>query len=1553
MIRFAVAVMCILAILTTDAFAMEIGEWESFTGVGHPTSAEIEVVEQGRDSILVDMTLDGMKVQEREQDGTKFHFLSIPQADWTKETGKPRLPVIRTLLSIPSNGDVEIQIEDENHTILKGYKVYPVGKEVVRRGEFAYIDEEFAFDEEFYSLDGFYPKNLADVSFSGYLRDQRLIQLELHPITYNPRSGELICRSFLRVRLTYDGRAGGIAALSRLGPLASVYQSSVANSPALMDSSDRALDTGQAGSVNYPNDLLTSQNADYIIIAPESFYNSDKLRQLADWRAEYNGFDVAVVSTAKLYYSFGQNSVKTDERIRLFIQYAYNYWRSGNMQDGRVGYILLIGDVDFIPIHTSDRKSFDEQITTDNWYVCISGDDLMPDIMLGRLPAKNTNELNIMIDKIIQYEQDPLYGDWANNALLLLGTVESLREDMEYARDEYLLPAGYNVSEVSGLDGGGASQIVSMMNRGQQIVDYAGHGWVNGWEIFQKLDIPRLKNDRKLPAIFSLACSTGYFDHPDTDSVAEAFLKARNGAIAFFGSSRLASISSVGFGLSEAVAGSHINTLGEITMHTKLKLLPYSTNMELYNLLGDPALDLSAPRRQPGKSDLVISPVDISFEPEEPGQGEPVTISIYINNLGTDDARDVTMELRDSGPAGPMIESHSITRIPAGGRTEIQTVWNTPLGEAQHPISVSVHTAQRSDEYYRENNDAQKTLLVSLESEGWPLEVEERLLSAPVAADLDTDGDMELLIQSLMYDNNRLYVLHHDGQPVIGWPRTVYKSNSSRYQYSNSSAGPAPAVGDLDGDGAPEIVAAFFGREVRAWRSDGSALPGWPVRTSGYATSSPVLADLDADGSLEVIFGLDNGQMYIRRHDGSEFLGWPISVGSQGHLFPAVIDMDNDGDLEIVAAHSPLPKNSSVNISTLYAWHHDGTPLNGWPVRMRGAETVLPPSAGDLDGDGTAEIAMVSVEDDVCRVYLWDHDGSSAPGWPVQIDNEIRAALTLGDLNQDGDVEIIGACRGGLVYAWHHNGGRVFGWPVNLDSDTYYSSAPVLGDVDGDDQVEVIFSSYGGVVHAYKHDGVRVQGWPAITESRSNASPPAIADMDGDGKTELVYASGTGRIHNLSLKGNYSTHIEWNMFAHDQMHTGSYNAKAILPLPPENLIAADLPDDKGGNIILSWQVSPDDSKATGYVIYRSDSFDGRYSIIGKVARGVATYTDDTAQAGVTYWYMVRTSDGAYLSTGSSPVSTYSINNFAPNPPGSVYAEKGGIDNTIEVWWLIGEEPDLAGYKIYGGTESGVYNRKMEAGMANHYVLTGLANGTAYYISVTAYDTEGNESLRSEEVTGTPGDDDTDPPSFSAFHPDEVTEDAAFFIKCKISDPSGVYDDSSGESLYLLWDNDGELSESSRKMRMSLLSPGVYSTDAKLPGQSLADQFVYQVYAYDNDFDWNREEDRTPGSSSKQKVKILRSPSRAYNYPNPAPSGRYTDRTVFRYYADSDAKVEINIYDVSGHLVDTLKAEANGGRYSETEWLISDISSGVYIYTIEIQPASGNKQFITKKLAVVK
>ncbi|MBM3212324.1 T9SS type A sorting domain-containing protein, partial [Candidatus Poribacteria bacterium] len=506
-------------------------------------------------------------------------------------------------------------------------------------------------------------------------------------------------------------------------------------------------------------------------------------------------------------------------------------------------------------------------------------------------------------------------------------------------------------------------------------------------------------------------------------------------------------------------------------------------------------------------------------------------------------------------------------------------------------------------------------------------------------------------------------------------------------------------------------------------------------------------------------------------------------------------------------------------------------------------------------------------------------------------------------------------------------------------------------------KMDIIFLSYSGVVHAYSYEGVKVKGWPAITEDSYTTTPAAVSDMDGDGKLEIAFASGTGRIHKLFLPESFAsqTGMEWNMFGHDQMHTGSYNAKVILPSPPTNLTAADVTNDKGDSISLSWQLSNDDNISSGYIIYRTDRYDGKYSIICKVPAGTSSYNDNTVKMCVTYWYVIRTSMSSYQSVGSNVASAYSINNFAPEPP-KISGQRGRIDRIVDVWWLVEENSDIAGYNLYYGTESGVYGLSLPVGKTGHYEIQGLINGTTYYIVATAFDSERNESIKSNEISVIPDDEDQSPPKFSTFFPKEAVEGIAFPIRCYISDPSGIFDDSTGpngQGVYLIWDDDGELTENFKTLTMSTISPGVYVTDSKISGHPLGSKIIYQIFAWDNDYDWNDPNDRTRGISQEQIVTIVSAPSEAYNYPNPVSKG--VGKTNFRYFvkSNSDADVTINIYDISGSLVDTIKARGKGNSANEEEWNISPIASGIYIYTIEIQPQSGERQFIKKKLAIVK
>ena len=79
---------------------------------------------------------------------------------------------------------------------------------------------------------------------------------------------------------------------------------------------------------------------------------------------------------------------------------------------------------------------------------------------------------------------------------------------------------------------------------------------------------------------------------------------------------------------------------------------------------------------------------------------------------------------------------------------------------------------------------------------------------------------------------------------------------------------------------------------------------------------------------------------------------------------------------------------------------------------------------------------------------------------------------------------------------------------------------------------------------------------------------------------------------------------------------------------------------------------------------------------------------------------------------------------------------GGAGAPVTLAWDANSETDLAGYRVYVGQESGKRTTSFEAGRATTITLENLTAGATYYVSVTAYNTTGLESLPSEEVSFT-------------------------------------------------------------------------------------------------------------------------------------------------------------------------------------------------------------------------
>jgi len=76
---------------------------------------------------------------------------------------------------------------------------------------------------------------------------------------------------------------------------------------------------------------------------------------------------------------------------------------------------------------------------------------------------------------------------------------------------------------------------------------------------------------------------------------------------------------------------------------------------------------------------------------------------------------------------------------------------------------------------------------------------------------------------------------------------------------------------------------------------------------------------------------------------------------------------------------------------------------------------------------------------------------------------------------------------------------------------------------------------------------------------------------------------------------------------------------------------------------------------------------------------------------------------------------------------------------LDVTWNANTESDLAGYRVYYGTAPGSYGAPIALGKVTAHQLTGLLSGTTYYVALTAFDTSGNESGFSAEVSASTGD----------------------------------------------------------------------------------------------------------------------------------------------------------------------------------------------------------------------
>jgi hypothetical protein len=413
--------------------------------------------------------------------------------------------------------------------------------------------------------------------------------------------------------------------------------------------------------------------------------------------------------------------------------------------------------------------------------------------------------------------------------------------------------------------------------------------------------------------------------------------------------------------------------------------------------------------------------------------------------------------------------------------------------------------------------------------------------------DLDLDGDLDIIVSSTDY---RIYAWDYTGAAMPGFPITTIEMP----QY-------APSVADMDGDGDLEIVQ--FTRGVssggRLYVLDhlGNVLPGFPVSlNNNNVTSCPTLYDLDDDGCMEIIAGEREwpiGRLHIVEIDGSEWGGnWPLTLDHVPASSASVGDVDADGEVEIFY----------LSYASMHLLEVDGTPLPGWPAQIPNSQFSYQSAAlADLDDDDDLEI-VVGAHYDGSGCYVFHHDATLAQGWPRLFDIWTYCPPTVTDLEGDGELEIIDGYQGvpidnaGCFYVWDYRGRPRSGFPYR-SGHGYGSNGPLtVADVNGDG-IKEIFADHNitiddrGFLFGVDASGNDLPGFPLRPLGWTYMNGAAIADVDGDGDCELGVLSSheTGVDVNLyDLPDQFQlTSGDWPTYHGRNSRGGLYSPSAPIP----------------------------------------------------------------------------------------------------------------------------------------------------------------------------------------------------------------------------------------------------------------------------------------------------------------------------------------------------------------------------------------------------------------------
>jgi hypothetical protein len=151
--------------------------------------AEITLLEQSPESLILELTVPEPVISDENQSGQIYQAIDIPGMGHTNEPGKPQVPTKGTLIAVPSDSQIQVEIIERETKILSGFLIAP-----------APISEK---EVQVYQEDRFLPENPVEIGMTGYIRAQRVAQILFFPVRHNPVQKTVELDKRVRVKVSF------------------------------------------------------------------------------------------------------------------------------------------------------------------------------------------------------------------------------------------------------------------------------------------------------------------------------------------------------------------------------------------------------------------------------------------------------------------------------------------------------------------------------------------------------------------------------------------------------------------------------------------------------------------------------------------------------------------------------------------------------------------------------------------------------------------------------------------------------------------------------------------------------------------------------------------------------------------------------------------------------------------------------------------------------------------------------------------------------------------------------------------------------------------------------------------------------------------------------------------------------------------------------------------------------------------------------------------------------------------------------------------------------